>query len=84
MFGRGSNGGSDLNNKPRLILIDLKMLKLSCTEMLRTLKNEIRTKNIPVMVITSSKESPDIELCYQLVVNSYIIKPVEFQIFRKQ
>jgi len=57
MFGRGSYAGLDLNNKPCLILPDLKMPRLSGLKVLRMLKNDTRTKNIPVVVITSSKEN---------------------------
>jgi two-component system, response regulator len=68
-------------NTPKLILLDLKMPKLSGIQVLETLKSDERTKTIPVVVLTSSKEEPDIKRCYKLGVNSYIVKPVEFDKF---
>ncbi|MGN6646830.1 MAG: response regulator [Cytophaga sp.] len=68
-------------NIPKLILLDLKMPKLNGIEVIHVLKSDERTKSIPITVLTSSKEGPDIEACYKLGVNSYIIKPVEFDKF---
>ena len=70
-------------HKPKIILLDLKMPKINGIEVLRKLKSDERTKEIPVAVLTSSKEDPDIRACYELGVNSYVVKPVEFdQFFR--
>jgi len=66
---------------PQLILLDLKLPKLSGLEVLKILKNEPATKKIPIVVLTSSTEDTDIEECYRLGVNSYIVKPVEFNKF---
>jgi two-component system response regulator len=68
-------------NMPKLILLDLKMPKLSGIQVLKALKSDERTRTIPVVVLTSSKEEPDIKECYALGVNSYIVKPVEFDGF---
>ena len=68
-------------NTPRLILLDLKMPKISGIEVLKALKSDERTRHIPVVMLTSSKEEPDIKECYALGVNSYIVKPVEFDSF---
>lgn len=76
LFGEGDFAGRDINNRPKVILLDLKMPKVSGIEVLKRLKNDEMTKTIPVVVLTSSRENPDIEQCYSLGVNSYIVKPV--------
>ena len=83
LFGIGSYEGRDTDIKPKLILLDLKMPKVNGIEVLEKIKSDSNTKSIPVVVLTSSKEHPDIEKCYRLGVNSYIVKPVEFQNFSK-
>ena len=64
---------------PKLILLDLKMPKVDGIEVLRKLKNDAEKKTIPVVVLTSSKEHRDIQETYQLGVNAYIVKPVDFE-----
>jgi two-component system response regulator len=72
----GSNG-----NVPRLILLDLKLPLLGGLELLSRIKADTRTKTIPVVVLTSSREDTDLRACYELGVNSYIVKPVDFAQF---
>jgi two-component system response regulator len=81
LFGTGFYQGRNINKKPKLILLDLKMPKLDGLEVLKAIKANPLTKTIPVVVLTSSQEHPDIEKCYSLGVNSYIVKPVEFEKF---
>ncbi len=83
LFGNGEFKGRNVNNKPRVILLDLKMPKVDGMEVLKKIKADELTKSIPVVVLTSSKESPDIEEAYLLGANSYIVKPVEFEGFIK-
>tara|TARA_R100000935_G_scaffold22913_2_gene42126 strand:- start:3282 stop:3722 length:441 start_codon:yes stop_codon:yes gene_type:complete len=83
LFGTGKFKGRDLNNKPKVILLDLKMPKMDGLEVLTLIKANKLTKSIPVVVLTSSKENPDIEQAYSLGANSYIVKPVEFDEFIK-
>lgn len=71
------------NQYPNLILLDLKMPKVNGIEVLERIRSDERTKTIPVVMLTSSKEDPDIEKCYKLGVNSYVVKPVEFDEFQK-
>ncbi len=66
---------------PCLILLDLKLPKISGLEVLQKVKSDEELKKIPIVVLTSSKEEPDIRECYRLGVNSYIVKPVDFEKF---
>ena len=83
IFGTGQYEGRNTNNKPKVILLDLKMPKVDGIEVLRKVKADKYTKTIPVVVLTSSKEDPDVRACYELGVNSYIVKPVGFENFSK-
>ena len=81
LFGTGAHAGRKVENGPKVILLDLKLPKIDGLEVLRRVKGDPRTKLIPVVVLTSSKEQPDVRECYQLGVNSYIVKPVNFERF---
>ena len=83
VFARGSYSGRDPDKVPKVILLDLKMPKVDGLEVLAKIKQDVRTRTIPVVVLTSSKEDPDIAACYALGVNSYIVKPVDFDNFFK-
>jgi two-component system, response regulator len=72
-----------LRPKPRVIFLDLKLPKIDGVEVLRRLRSEDNTRSIPVVVLTSSQEERDITECYKLGVNSYVVKPVEFDKFYK-
>jgi CheY-like chemotaxis protein len=82
LFGRGNYSERNINNKPKVILLDLKMPKVDGIEVLKQIKQTEETKVIPVVILTSSKENPDVEKAYALGANSYIVKPVEFENFR--
>ena len=69
--------------RPRVILLDLKLPKLDGLEVLRKLKSDERTRAIPVVIVTSSKQDPDIKTAYDLGANSYVVKPVDFESFMK-
>lgn len=68
---------------PKVVLLDLKLPKLDGLEVLRRLKQDDRTRSIPIVVLTSSREEPDIERAYALGANSYIVKPVDFEAFAR-
>ena len=71
----------DISYKPKVILLDIQMPKVNGLEVLKIIKSDARTKAIPVVMLTSSKEDPDIKLSYELGANSYIVKPVNFVSF---
>jgi CheY-like chemotaxis protein len=81
IFGLGAHAGRSVASGPRVILLDLKLPKIDGLEVLRRVKSDPRTQAIPVVVLTSSKEQPDVQECYRLGVNSYIVKPVNFESF---
>ena len=83
IFCQGQYKERDINNRPRAILLDLKMPKVNGLEVLQRVKADARTRSIPVIVLTSSNEDPDVKKCYELGVNSYIVKPVGFDNFTK-
>ncbi len=83
IYGQGIYSGRDINQIPKVILIDLKMPKVSGLEVLKAIKSDPRIKMIPVVILTSSAEDPDIKEAYELGANSYIVKPVDFNVFFK-
>jgi CheY-like chemotaxis protein len=78
---RGAFADRDANQMPKVLLLDLKMPRLNGLDVLRELKSRPETKAIPVVVMTSSHQDRDIEQCYQLGVNGYVTKPVQFDSF---
>jgi two-component system response regulator len=82
LFCRGPYSDRSVSRPPKLVVLDLKLPKVTGLEVLRAIKNDIHTQAIPVTVLTSSKEDRDLVECYKLGVNSYIQKPVDFNQFR--
>ena len=81
IFCRGRFGDRHIEQAPKVILLDLKLPKIDGLEVLRQIKQDDRTKHIPVVIVTSSREDPDIKTAYMLGANSYVVKPVEFDVF---
>jgi two-component system response regulator len=81
LFGTGIFAGRDVDVQPELILLDLKLPKVDGFEVLKKLRDDDRTKLLPVVILTSSKEQQDIANGYDLGANSYVRKPVDFQHF---
>lgn len=81
LFGRNAYADRSVEEAPGLVLLDLKLPKVSGHEVLRALKSDERTKHIPVVVLSSSDEGSDVEQCYALGANSYVVKPVDFDQF---
>jgi CheY-like chemotaxis protein len=81
VFCEGAYGGRTIADAPKVILLDLKLPKVDGLEVLKRIKGDPRTKLIPIVVLTSSKEQSDVVESYQLGVNSYIVKPVNFERF---
>ncbi len=83
LFATGAYAGRAIENGPKVVLLDLRLPKVDGLEVLRRLKGDARTKRIPIVVVTSSKEDRDVVASYDLGVNSYISKPIEFDEFAK-
>jgi two-component system, response regulator len=81
LFCTGPHAGRGIQNKPRLILLDLKLPRLDGHEVLKRIKGDPRTSAIPVVILTSSAEERDVMRTYQVGANSYIVKPVDFEQF---
>ncbi|HXC02131.1 MAG TPA: response regulator [Opitutaceae bacterium] len=81
IFCEGPHAARRITDCPKVILLDLKLPKVDGLEVLKLIKGDPRTKMIPVVVLTSSKEQSDVVESYQLGVNSYIVKPVNFEQF---
>lgn len=83
IFARGAYAGREINDVPKVVLLDLKMPKVDGLQVLKEIRADERTRLIPIIIMTSSKEEKDIITSYKLGVNSYIVKPVEFENFAK-
>lgn len=83
IFRRGQYASRDLSGSPRVIFLDLKLPKVDGLEVLKQVKSNEQTRKIPVVIVTSSKEDPDIAAAYNLGANSYVVKPVDFDNFVK-
>jgi len=81
IYGTGSYSDRDKTVTPKLVLLDIHMPRVNGIEVLQKIKSEEFSKIIPVVMLTSSKEDPDIKKCYELGANSYIVKPVNFESF---
>jgi len=81
IFCTGAFAHRHIENGPKVVLLDLKLPKVDGLEVLRRIKADPRTRAIPVVVLTSSREDRDVVESYQLGVNSYIVKPVDFEQF---
>ena len=83
LYSKGDYADRSTEHMPKVVLLDLRMPKVDGLEVLRCIKADERLKHIPVVVLTSSKEDPDVKACYAFGVNSYISKPVDFDDFAK-
>jgi two-component system response regulator len=81
LFCEGAHAGRKIEDGPKVVLLDLKLPKVDGMEVLRRMKSDPRTSSIPVVVLTSSQEQKDVVESYHLGVNSYIVKPVNFERF---
>lgn len=81
IFCRGQYADRDSTGSPKVIFLDLKLPKVDGLEVLKQMKSNEQTRKIPVIIITSSKEDPDIAAAYDLGANSYVVKPVDFDNF---
>lgn len=83
IFCRGQYAKRDSDELPKVIFLDLKLPKVNGLEVLEQVKSNDKTKQIPIVIVTSSKEDPDIEAAYRLGANSYVVKPVDFDQFKE-
>jgi two-component system, response regulator len=81
LFVRGKYEGRRTDISPKVVLLDLKLPKVNGLEVLRSMKSDSRLQTIPVVMITSSAEHPDVKAAYNLGANGYVIKPVQFDAF---
>ncbi len=81
LLGRGAYEGQEAASGLKVVLLDLKLPKVDGLEVLRAVRADERTRRIPVVVVTSSREDPDIQAAYALGANSYVVKPVDFDAF---
>jgi len=83
VFAQGPFMHRRIENGPKVVLLDLKLPKVDGLEVLRRIKSDERTRRIPVVVMTSSREDKDLAMCYEHGVNGYVVKPVEFEDFSR-
>jgi two-component system, response regulator len=83
LFGRGAHAGRDLKQLPVVVLLDIKLPKIDGIEVLRTIRQDERTRLLPVVILTSSKEDSDLLNGYRLGANSYVRKPIDFVQFNE-
>lgn len=81
IFCRGKFEHREIVNHPKVVLLDLKLPKLNGLEVLRAIKADERTRAIPVVMVTSSRQDPDIKTAYEYGANSYVVKPLDFNVF---
>jgi two-component system response regulator len=81
LYCRGSYADRNSSNVPKVVFLDLKLPKVSGLEVLRQIKADIKLRSLPIVVVTSSREDPDVKAAYELGVNSYVVKPVAFDSF---
>lgn len=81
IFCEGPHTTRQIEDTPKLVLLDLKLPKVDGLEVLQRIKADVRTRHIPIVMLTSSKEQTDVIKSYDLGVNSYIVKPVDFESF---
>lgn len=83
IFAKGKYADRDAENLPMVIFLDLKLPKINGIEVLKALKSDEKTRMIPIVIMTSSQEEKDIAESYKLGVNSYVVKPIDFEKFMK-
>lgn len=81
LFGRGTYQDRNPKARPRVVLLDLKLPKVTGLEVLRAIKQDEHLSIMPVVIVTSSAEDPDMSTAYELGANSYVVKPVEYDTF---
>jgi len=81
LFGKGQYSDRTLADIPKVVLLDIKLPKVNGIEVLKQIKENKDLRSLPVVMLTSSKEGPDVQECYRLGANSYIVKPVDFDKF---
>ena len=82
IYGIGQYAGiREIQHPPKVVLLDIQMPKVNGIEVLEKIKSDPATRAVPVVILTSSKENPDVKKCYELGANSYIVKPVNFEGF---